>query len=204
MDYHELMAQLVRRKALIVHCSGFKAGEPDYRLFPADMRQAMNDFNTAEKDHSCSVIWPGHVETFGELGIVVKPRGLESILGVCTQDGGTTRDVNTGRLTGFTVPFSIEMFEKTFEEASSGHNEWVIFDADMVGVFVRYRSRRPNVDKRVLISDPCISIYNEASEVLSMPVEFSDIEAAFPGMPILTIEYGEIVDLAGAVISPYA
>ena len=72
MNDAELLAELSMRKALIVHCSRpGKADEgADALLFPDGLRNAIEVCGKQGKAPSCSVIWPGHMETFGAVGIV--------------------------------------------------------------------------------------------------------------------------------------
>ncbi len=73
MTYDELMRLLIERQALIVHCSrpGKNADEQRYGnlsgddlLFPGDLRNAI-DAVAGTGELSCSVIWPGHLKTYG-------------------------------------------------------------------------------------------------------------------------------------------
>ena len=108
MTDQDLLAELVSRKALIVHCSRPGKGDEGANalLFPDDMMKAVNLCDTGKKEICCSVVWPGHVQTFGDVGIILKPRSTMAITMISTTDGGTSIDPISGRRVGLGVPFS--------------------------------------------------------------------------------------------------
>lgn len=75
MNYEDLIAKLRQQRALIVHCSRPGQGDkaPDTPLFPEDLSYAMKICAEQNKELCCSVVWPRHIETFGDVGIVLKP-----------------------------------------------------------------------------------------------------------------------------------
>jgi hypothetical protein len=91
MTDSELLTELARRKALIVHCS--RPGKADEAigglLFPNDLLNAIRICANESKELCCSVIWPDHIKTFGPVGIILRPRSIKSITSICTVDGGT-------------------------------------------------------------------------------------------------------------------
>lgn len=117
----ELLAALVDHKALIVHCS--RTGKGDEALeglfFPDDLRNAIDICAHQSKELCCSVIWPGHIKTFGAVGIILKPRSTRSITSICTTDGGTSVDPATGRRVGLGNPFSQQAVTDTFAKATN-------------------------------------------------------------------------------------
>jgi hypothetical protein len=206
MTYAELLAELSSRKALIVHCSRPGKGDEgkDVVLFPQDMIDAVMLCDTGKTELCCSVIWPGHVETFGDLGILLKPRSTEAVTMICTIDGGTSVDPSTGRRVGAGVPFSDQAVAETFASPTN-YNEWNIDDADTIGVFVSSRRQLPQVAAlqditKIAGYDP---VMGTEPLIGHRWVEFSEIAAVFPDLPVFTIENGEIVDLTGASVSPY-
>jgi hypothetical protein len=90
---------------------------------------------------SCSVVWPDHCRTFGSVGIILRPRSIGSITEICVEDAGSERDRVTGKRTsrGATgKPFSAEAVQETFAQVKS-YNEWIVDDADTIGIFVNLR-----------------------------------------------------------------
>ena len=55
-------------------------------LFPDDLKCANQICTSGRGDLSCSVIWPGHQETFGAVGIILTPRTTASITSVSPTD----------------------------------------------------------------------------------------------------------------------
>ena len=207
MTYEELLVELNYRKALIVHCSRPGKGNEvlDDLFFPEDMTNAMEICANQKKELCCSVIWPGHIEVFGDIGIVLKPRSTASVTMICTTDGGSYVDQKTGRRVGSGEPFGRQAVADTFAKATD-YNEWNVEDAVTIGVFVKSRNQLREV--ATPIDFPQIEGYDPSMGterfVGSRYVELSEIAAAFPGLPIYTIEGGEIVDLCTGIASPYA
>jgi len=208
MTYQKLLAELVSRKALIVHFSRPGKGDEGKNavLFPQDMINAIDLCDTGKTELCCSVIWPGHVETFGDIGIVLKPRTTEAITMICTTDGGTSVDPATGRRVGAGVPFSDQAVEDTFANPTS-YNEWNIDDADTIALFVCRRNARPEVAALQDITklDGYDPIMGTEPFVGNRLVPLSEVITAFPSLPIFAIEGGQVVDcISGEVCSPYA
>ena len=207
MTYDDLIAELMRRKALIVHCSRPGQGDkaPDTPLFPKDMFTAMKICAEQNKELCCSVIWPEHIDTFGDVGIVLKPRSTASVTRICTTDGGTHIDPNTGYRVGSGAPFGPQAVADTFANATN-YNEWNVQDAETIGVFVK--SRNQPLEIATLIDPTQLHGYNPMlgtdKFVGSRYVTIPEIVAYFPRLPIYTFEAGEIVDLHAGIASPYA
>lgn len=207
MTYEELLAELKFRKALIVHCSRPGKGDEglDAHLFPKDMTNAIEICANQKKELSCSVIWPGHIEVIGDIGIVLKPRSTDSVTMICTTDGGTFVDQETGRLVGSGEPFGRQAVVDTFEK-KTGHNEWTVKDADTIGVFVK--SRNQPLEVATLCDIEQVEEYDPGMGtgkiVGTRYVKLSEIADVFMDLPIYTIEGGEIVNLSTGIACPYA
>lgn len=206
MTHDELLAELVLRKALIVHCSRPGKGDEgaDALLFPDDMLKAIRLCDADTKEICCSVIWPGHVQTFGDVGIILKPRSTMAITMISTTDGGTSVDPSSGRRIGLGVPFCREAVSDTFAN-STDYNEWNIDAADTVGIFVKCGAV-PQVASRFSITevpgyDP---IMGSGSILGPRNLELNEIKTAFPDLPVLMIADGEIRTIEGCIASPYA
>ena len=207
MNFEDLIAKLKQQRALIVHCSRPGQGDksPGTPLFPEDLLKAMKICAEQNKELCCSVIWPEHIETFGDVGIVLKPRSTASVTMICTTDGGAHIDRNTGRLVGSGLPFGSQAVADTFANATK-YNEWNVQYADTIGVFVKSRNQPLEV---ATLTDPTQlhgydPILGTNKFVGSRYVEISEIAIHFPRIPIYTIEGGEIVDLHAGIASPYA
>lgn len=197
MTYEELIDLLASRNALIVHCSRPGKGDvgPDGRLFPDDLRDAINLCDTGAGDVSCSLIWPGHAKTFGSIGIMLKPRSTASITSAHLTDAGTSPDEN-GRRTGLGAPFSRKAVLDTFA-APTDYNEWTVTDADTIGIFVNLQEPPLQVAKVVdLTRDPN---YNpdimDPVAVLPQPITLKDLLATFPDLPVYAFLGTEIVEI---------
>lgn len=202
----ELIDELINRKALIVHCSRPGKGDEGINelLFPADLTNAIHICANQSKELCCSVIWPGHVETFGDVGIILKPRSTASITLISNTDGGTRVDPATGKRVGIGEQFSPRAVMDTFANAAD-YNEWNVQDADTVGIFMKLPPPVPQVAKIVDITqiegyDPTMGT---DPMVLPVNITLAEIRAAFPKLPVFTIEGGDIVEICGATANPY-
>ena len=206
MNYEDLIVKLRRQNALIVHCSRPGQGDkvPGAPLFPDDLLKAMRICAEQNTELCCSVIWPEHTETFGDVGIVLKPRSTASITLICTTDGGTHADYDLDRRVGSGVAFGPQAVADTFANLTS-YNEWNVQDADTIGVFVK--SRNQPLEVAALIDPTQLDGYDPIlgtkQFVGSRYVAISEIAAYFPQLPIYTIEGGKIVDLHAGIASPY-
>ena len=181
MTLIKLIDTLRQHQALIVHCSrpgkgDVKAADP---VFPNDLRQAMNGAACSTGGLSCSVIWPAHTRTFGSVGIILRPRSEQSVSAISFGDAGSYLDPVTGkRLSHSSVaqPLSAQAVEATFENAAD-YNEWIVDDADTVGIFINLQHPPLLVPKRISVggfpASPLpqeISIQEVVSEFAPLPV----------------------------------
>lgn len=204
----ELMQELIERKALIVHCSRPGKGDEgrNSRLFPEDLSHAIDICANEGAELCCSVIWPGHVETFGDIGIILKPRSTASVTMISTTDGGTYLDANTNRRMGNGAPFSRTAVEDTFSKATD-YNEWNVKDADTVGIFVKPPPPLPVVARRIDLREiPDYSPIMGTDQIVQVSINLSEITAAFPALPIFTLNGSDIIALSNqsGTASPYA
>lgn len=204
MTYEDLIAELVDRRALIVHCSTVAKEGSKGPLFPEDMRTAIAVMDAGQVHLSCSVVWPGHQHSYGAVGIVLRPRSTASISSLKPYDAGSIRDRSTGTLMGDGVPFSGQAVAETFR-GSVGYNEWTVGDADCVGIFVN-RLQPLAVASRVEWrdvpgSDP--SMWDQDPVLGEVGITLDDIGRLFPGLPIIRFQDGELRDACGRAVSPY-
>lgn len=176
-----------------MHCSCPGKSAEDV-LFPDDLRNA-SELCANGAGLSCSVIWPQHIETFGAIGIVLRPRSTESIQSLHSGDAGSSCNSKTGEREGFGSEFSRSAVHDTFEKAV-GYNEWTVKDADTIGIFVN--------PKMPLVVAMKVSMANVPGYEQGMPIEdiigpciisIADASAAFPGCTIYTYTDKEIVEL---------
>jgi hypothetical protein len=204
MTYEDLIAELVERRALIVHCSTVAKEGSDSPLFPEDMRTAVAVLDAGQVQLSCSVVWPGHQHSYGAVGIVVRPRSIASITSLKPYDAGSIRDSSTGSLRGDGVGFSGQAVAETFE-GSVGYNEWTVGDADCVGIFVNRLEPltvAAQVEWRdVPGSDP--SMWDRDPVMGEVGITYDEIARLFPDLPILGFADGDIRDAGGRPVSPY-
>ena len=185
----ELVDELINRKAFIVHCSKPEKYDKGINglLFPADLTNAIHICANPGKGLCCSVIWAGHVETFGDVGIILKPRSTASITLISNTDGGTRVDPATGKRVGIGEPFSPQAEIDTF--ANADYNEWNVQDADTVGTFVKLPPPMPQVARIVDITtiqgyDPMMGT---DPMVIPVDITLAEIRTAFPGLPVVSM-----------------
>lgn len=204
MTYEDLIAELVERRALIVHCSRPGKSGDDGPLFPEDLRKAIEIVGNGTGAVSCSVVWPSHQKTYGAVGIVLRPRTTSSVTSLKSIDAGTRWDPAAGERTGDGAPFSAEAVADTFDNPT-GYNEWVVRDADCLGIFVNLQEPL-EVARRVEPKD--LEGYDESMidcgpVVCAGPIRPDEIRSEFPGLPIFVCHNGAILDDGGIPASPY-
>lgn len=195
MDLPKLLKALESEGAFIVHCSrsnrgGEIAPKP---LYPADLKCTIADLKAVSgRSISCSVVWPSHQETFGEIGIIVKPRAVEEIVRLSSTDGGTLEDGQ-----GVGSPLSEEAVEEIFS-APSGHNEWVLIGGEVVGIFLNlsmglFVARRleslPGMDAAAAAA------FGFGAEPYPHEISIREVAADFPGVPLFCFVGGKLVEI---------
>jgi len=139
------------------------------------------------------VVWPGNLETFGPIGIILKPRSDASIASICVDDAASHIDPVMGKRIGTGLPFSSQAVLDTFANASR-YNEWIVRNADTIGVFV-HPSDPWHVARPMQLADiPGLDQSMGDGELVgSVSVSLPDIITAFPGLPVYSFSGGEIV-----------
>ena len=195
----ELLAELRTRNALIVHCSRTgKANEAIGGLFyPDDLRRAISICDGGT-ELCCSVIWPDHLETFGAVGIVLKPRSTASVTSIWHQDSGTRFDATSQKREGLGVPYDRQAVLNTFVKPT-GYNEWNVRDADTIGIFV-HPTEPLDVSRPCKLSSlpgyaPTTGEEAIAEETVIGPFTITPANVAtdFPKLPIYSFRQGMIV-----------
>ncbi len=199
MTDSEFLLELSKRKALIVHCSRLGKANDGEKLFPEDLQTASKIFANNNGELSCSLVWPSHIETFGAIGIVLKPRSTKSISKICTTDGGTYVNPHTGKREGCGANFSKQAVENTFENPTT-YNDWVVQDAYTIGMFV-HPTNPWQVAKRVSAEsmpgyDPQVQKAGlTGDQIAPSTIKKEQIAKHFPDQPIYSFHDGEIVRL---------
>jgi hypothetical protein len=197
----ELLAELAKRKAIIVHCSRPGKGDEGIGglLFPKDLQKAIRICANKSKELCCSVVWPEHIKTFGAVGIILRPRSIKSITSICTIDGATHFDPEKGKRVGLGSPFSRQGVIDTFTKATD-YNEWNVQDADTIGIFVHPRDPW-DVAKKVSLEDiPGFEPSMGDGEVVGTArIDLTEIGKHFPGLPIYTFSGADIVKTEGLI-----
>lgn len=204
MTYDQLIAELVERRALIVHCSTVAKVGSNRPLFPEDMLTAIALLDAGVQQLSCSVVWPDHQHSWGAVGIVVRPRSTASITSVKSRDAGSILDPTTGSLEGSGLPFSAQAVAETLEP-SAVYNEWTVGNADCLGIFVNRKQPLsvamrvpmkdvPGSDPSMWDADPCVGEVYITDEWIAQ---------TFPGLSIFEFRNGELTDIHGRSASPY-
>lgn len=180
---------LKSNEALIVHCArSNRGGELTPKpLYPNDLTGTIRDLATGGvRAVSCSVVWPAHQDTFGEIGIIVKPRSVGEIVRLSTGDGGTLEDGD-----GNGEPLSSAAVDRTFTH-SIEHNEWVLTGGDVVGVFL-------NFGKGLYVAR---QVSGKDAEALGIPpgpypfqVTVADVAADFPGLRLFGFVEGVLMEI---------
>lgn len=205
MTFEKLIQLLIERKALIVHCSRPGKGDvgADGFLFPEDLRNAIRICGEEHRELSCSLVWPGHVKTFGAVGIILKPRAVGSITSISPHDSGTTPDED-GKRQGMGVPFSAQAVEDTFAN-SKDYNEWTVTNADTIGIFLNLYEPL-EIAKDIPFTDmpgydP--SMGDMGSTIGSVRITIKEVIAAFPNLPLFGFAGTEIVEIGIDAASLY-
>lgn len=201
MDIDSVKGELVRHRAIIVHCSrpgrDGEFGEPK-PLYPDDLKQTISDLAIGGvRPVSCSVVWPEHQDTFGDVGIIVEPRTLSDIIEMHTGDAGYSKELG-----GLGDPPSLKGLADTFAH-SDGHNEWVLTAADTLGIFVIFKDPL-EVARKIDLPDDLTederALYGEP--IMACPISLQEIAADFPSLPIRGFVEGNLVTLRPARLAP--
>lgn len=129
-DFYDLLDS---RKMLIVHFSGL--AETHRKVpFPKDLQGVLK--NAGKWTLSCSALTPGKmISPTGEIGVVLKPWSLNSVLSVNHEDSGSY--IANGVEKSLGKPLTLESFEESINCVVPGtYNEWRIKGAKTDGIFV--------------------------------------------------------------------
>ncbi|MCC4239091.1 hypothetical protein [Thalassospira povalilytica] len=211
MNIEDLNKELLMNEALIVHCSccGKAAEKNQSRTFPHDLRNAIDVLDSGNIDLSCSVIWAQHQHTFGDVGVILKVRDIDSITSVSFSDSGSFRDPETQMLCSGGEPLSDSSLADTFEK-SLMHNEWTIKNSDVVAIYVKNFSDELSVSKYDLLEVHYPNKSDDFYELMGgkgtfctelININSNQVEEMFPGLPLWSFVDGKVVSSKGNVVS---
>lgn len=114
------------------------------RLYPKDLHHCIS--GGAQGGLSCSVIQPddaydvtngNHANCIGSIGVIVRPRSAESIVWARAFDLGTNKDSTLKRVSVYEpLDLSLEELAASLtDRPPDRHNEWVVRDYDVIGIF---------------------------------------------------------------------
>lgn len=202
MTYEDLIRQLRKRRALIVHFSHHANTRKD-GVFPADLHAAA--LNSRLWPLSTSVVWPSHnMSLVGSVGLVLHPRSLASIIGVKASDAGYSTNP-VGDEQGMGKPLDQDSFDRSFDVASGGYNEWRVQEADVIGVYWEATSGQLHAKKLTILKD----LDTGASVSVNIgihPISVPEVHASFPDLPAYTRLEDQIVasNIPGSVLYPWS
>ncbi len=195
MTYHQLIEQLRAKLALIVHFS-HHSNMREGGVFPQDLLDAIANSNVWPL--SCCLVWPTHTMNLpGSVGVILRPRSIESIVAVSSTDAGSlTWQDNTEGSLGF--PLTLDTFNSSFEVAPDDYNEWRVRDSEAIGI---YFENQPYAKKRRHLVSGGLNL----DEVISAePITINEILSTFPDYPILTRQAGRLIaaNIPGTFVYP--
>ncbi|MES2281069.1 MAG: hypothetical protein V4542_06620 [Pseudomonadota bacterium] len=169
-------ARLVDEERIaVVHFSHF-ADMGRGLSFPDDMLRAIS--NTNVWTLSCCALTPGRrIQLPGEVGIVLRPE-LSNVLSVNNGDAGASTLPDGSELSGGQRP-SREAVLKSLDPGLHSYNEWRVFGAKVVGIFV---SRVDHVAVKKRLSFDCPIGPEQTIAWVSVPLGV--VFDAFPGLPV--------------------
>lgn len=174
----DIRGVLRQHNALLVHFSSIPNMENFNLWFPDDLRGAINGNAQAAGGLSCSAIrpgdlfWGGNANSFGCIGIIVDLLHAGSLLDVTLGDGGSR--IEGGRRQVMGRPFDKKMLEASLQRPSTTHNEWVVANYQVRGIFV---------------GPPYFVAVRNGGHV---PVNLQQVVTAFPGQPVFAFDPGVI------------
>lgn len=187
VDEREFQKLLTEGRIVLVHFSHFAVMGHSVE-FPEDLKHAIASYESEVR--SCCALWPDHcMDLPGSVGIIFHPR-FEHVVSVCCDDSGSS-NVSGSEVSGGHLP-SKEAILDSLNVPVGEYNEWRIFGASPVGVFVadpgnilaKKKIKLERCDTDELIAAVCLSLY--------------DVAEAFPGMPIYTMSRDGLVVLCAS------
>jgi hypothetical protein len=197
MTYEDLIRQLRRRSALIVHFS-HHSNMRQGGVFPADLHAAMA--NSRNWPLSCCVVWPRHrMQLPGSVGVVLLPRSLDSIVLMHFGDSGSMT-IDGGEYGLGANQVTEEAVEHTFKvPPNERYNEWRVRESDAIGIYVE---GRPYVKKYETVKKE----EHQITTITPQSISLQEIHDAFSELPIYSRHEERIVatNVPGNVVYPWS
>lgn len=181
------------QQALIVHFSGAPKGigADRGRLFPEDLLAVLD--GAGAEGLSCSAVRPGDIfsgltrNAIGCIGLILKPRSPQSLVGVGPSDLGSEEVDGVRRAPSQHI--TVEVLRESFDSRKN-YNEWVVRDFDVAGLFAaqpfevwRYNGTSPDGSKN---SGPSHS-------------SLAELRARFPELPIFSLNATSIFQVSSSL-----
>ncbi|WP_186148005.1 hypothetical protein [Burkholderia gladioli] len=202
----EVRSFLARHQALIIHYPGTqKSVGSGQEAYLEDLKNVW--WSHARGGISCSVVKPGDRfrrsgrHDIGGVGLVIGFTGANSLVAVAAHDAGSFV-VHGERLVSEEVDIGIADLERSLSARGDSHNEWVVRNFKVIGVFVA----EPATTWREVQMQIPPGLGGMASQFVSQEVSISlsQIAADFKGLPIYTFSEGGILQWSGNGWSPVA
>lgn len=205
-----LHACLQKHSAIIVHFSGCPpmndgASDPA-RLFPNDLRRVCD--GETNGGVSCSTIKPSdsvclHPDSnsTGMVGLILSPNSAASIRETFSSDAGSSRFCDGVRVGLGEAAVTLESIDRSITaRRDDDHNEWVVDDFSVVGVFVGspimiWQARElPDSD----------SHGGKSIEAGAVGIYVAQVASQFPNLEIYTIKNGQFarIDVLAKSVTP--
>jgi hypothetical protein len=204
MTLSDLLRILKSQDAFIVHCArSNRGGEMKSNpIYPNDLRDTKRDLDIGSgRSVSCSVVWPAHQDTFGEIGIIVRPRVVGEIVRLSTGDAGTLEGGDGGG-----EPLSHASVGRTFTNSTS-HNEWVLTGGEVVGIFLNfdmglYVARMLDIPPGISVEDA--KALGVTPALYPVKIAVPEIAGDFPDLPLFGFVDGLLmeIDATGNPVAP--
>jgi hypothetical protein len=187
MQIEELYKTLNDKPTYIVHFSMLADnGRPIE--FPKDLQDCVS--NSQDWPLSTHLVWPGHRMIMqGCVGVILRPRSMDSILKAGRGDQGTSE------FTDSTAPLgeglNEDIFNECFDLANDQYNELRVNNSEVIGVYFEPTDIGLRVKKFIEFQDP-------TSDQMIKTIDHSvispqEIAAEFGDLPCVTRKDGEFV-----------
>ena len=166
--------------------------------YPLDLHTALTSACCRNGGLSCSVVTPSDPFTGatrfvpGYIGIILDPRGSQSIVSCSTVDGGDIRDLQTCTVVGElqNVDLSVNDLQRTIT-GRADYNNWLVKDYEILGLLALPPFRVAKIIQHELAGMVRVVAHTDIRQVSS----------EFPGLPLYTITDGRYFALQDEAIA---
>jgi hypothetical protein len=155
--------------------------------YPLDLRTALTNASCRNGGLSCSVVTPRDpfigATCFvpGYIGIILDPRGSQSIVSCSPGDGGDIRHLETRTVMGEfqNVDLSVDDLRRTIDERT-GYNNWLVKDYKILGILALHPFKVVQI-----IHHELVGLVKAEAEI-----DIRQVSSEFPHLPIYTFSNG--------------